>query len=76
MNEYNLLLQQFNITKENISMLTQQEQCDFWQGFLIACNSERAIISNIQSQNRFHLEIHSSLAQWFTVWPKKSEIDL
>ena len=52
MNEYNLLLQQFNITKENISMLTQQEQCDFWQGFLIACNSERAIISNIQSQNR------------------------
>ena len=29
MNEYNLLLQQFNITKENISMLTQQEQCDF-----------------------------------------------
>lgn len=56
-------------------MLTQQEQCDFWQGFLITCNSE-TIISNIQSQNRLSLEIHSSLGAVIYSLTKKSEIDL
>lgn len=69
-NVYNLILQQCNTTKENISSIKQQ--LDFSQGFLITYNSEKAITSNT-----FHLEMQSSLAGWwFTIWPKKSEIDL
>lgn len=49
-NVYNLILQQCNTTKENISSIKQQLY--FSQGFLITYNSEKAITSNTQSQSR------------------------